>query len=183
MNTDHYDWDEIFKYCADILSKSLAVDINPISKVSELYKEFRRCYWNEGRRNEIPQEVTFQKKLHSQLKISYKQRIYKSMLYQLVGKYQEMTIPALANYLTTPYDNANDNSSYLFYRIKRGERTISENKRILYATANQLKQHFKGKIIFLSYDDDTIVIMCSDNNAKKIIRNYINKCISDSMGD
>ena len=121
MNTDHYDWDEIFKYCADILSKSLAADINPISKVSELYKEFRHCYQNEGRLNEIPQEVTFRKKLHSQLKISYKQRIYKSMLYQLVGKYQEMTIPALANYLTTPYDNANDNSSYLFYRIKRGE--------------------------------------------------------------
>lgn len=68
MNTDHYDWDEIFKYCADILSKSLAVDINPISKVSELYKEFRRCYWNEGRRNEIPQEVTFRKNFILSLK-------------------------------------------------------------------------------------------------------------------
>lgn len=182
MNIDYYKWEEIFEYCADILSKSLAANVNPISKVSELYKEFRRCYQNEGRRNEIPKEVTFRKKLHSQLNIPNEQRIYKSTLYQLIGKYQEMTIPALAGYLTTPYDNTNNYSSYLFYRINKGNRTISENKRILYATANQLKSHFKGKIIFLSYDDDTIVIMCSDNDAKETIKSCIEKYISASEG-
>lgn len=65
-----------------------------------------------------------------------------------------MTIPALAGYLTTPYDNTNNYSSYLFYRIKKDNQTISENKRILYATANQLKAHFNRLIQLYDYCDD-----------------------------
>lgn len=177
MNIDHYDWNEIFKCCADILSKSIATDTKPISKISELYNEFKLCYEKDGKDEEIPKEVTFRRKLHSHLKIPNEQRIYKSTLYQLVGIYHKMTIPALASYLTTPYDNTQNYSSYLFYRVKKGNRSILENKQILYSISTELKLHFKNRIIFLSYDDDTIVIMCSSNKSKEFIKKYIEKYI------
>lgn len=178
MKTDQFPWEEIFKDSARLLSESLANEKKPISKVSELYKALEKDYKNKGKpEREIPGEVSFRRKLHKKLNIAYEQRIYKSALYQLIGKYYNMTIPALAQHLTmTPVDS-HDNLCYLFLRVQKGKRSISENKKILYATCKQLKIAFPDEIMFLSYDDDTIVMMCPNKEARKKVKTNIEKYI------
>lgn len=175
MKTDYYNWDEIFRDAADILARSLAEKKVPISKASQLYAALEKQYRSE--KQNFPEAVTFRKRLHRQLNIDESQRIYKTTLYQLIGQYQKMTLPALAEYLTPSMQPVNCNDCYLFYRINREERTIADNRKLLYATAKVMKEHFKQRILFLSYDDDTIVILCADSDAKNQISAYIQKSL------
>lgn len=183
MKTDYYDWDKLFKMSTDILSRSITADSKPISKVSELYKALEKEYRKDYPEDDFPKAVTYRKKLHKILNITYKQRIYKTNLYQLIGKYKNMALQSLASYLIMPNENNSDKQYYLFYQVKRDLRSITENRKLLYSIALGFKQTFGNRILFISYDDDTIVMICSNHEARDFIsqkiKTYLRKDIDN----
>lgn len=183
MKIDYYDWNELFQMSADILSRSIAAESKPISRASELYKALEKEYRKNYPDDDFPKAVTYRKKLHQILNIPYEQRIYKTNLYQLIGKYKNMAIQSLASYLTMPDESVLDKQCYLFYRVIRDSRTIIENRKLLYSIALGFKQTFGKRILFISYDDDTIVMICSNQEARnfisKKIKTYLRKDIDN----
>ena len=99
----------------------------------------------------------------------------KSSLYKLIGQYYQMSLQVLSQYLTVKEDVSSQQICYLFLRLVKGKRTIIENKKLLYSTCKQLKQRFSEEILFLSYDDDTIVLMFPNKSARQKVKNFIAK--------
>lgn len=175
VKTNHFDWEEIFKDSADILSRSLAENRKPITKVSELYAALEKLYIQRDKKDMLPEPTTYNKKMHEKLELKKSQRIMKSSLYKLIGQYHTMSIQALSQYLTVKEEVSSQQICYLFLRLTKGERTITDNKKLLYTTCKQLKQRFAEEILFLSYDDDTIVLMFPDEKSRQKVKKFIVK--------
>lgn len=177
MRIDHFDWEEIFKDSADILSRSLAEDKKPIYKVSELYAALSKLYKQREKQNMLPKQSTYNKRMHEKLELEHSQRIMKSSLYKLIGYYHEMSIQALSQYLTVKEEALSQEIRYLFLRLDKGKRNIVDNKKLLYSTCKQLKQRFSDEILFLSYDDDTIVLMFPNEKSRNKVKKFFEKCM------
>lgn len=173
MKTAYFDWEELFKDSADILSRSLAEDRKPIAKVSELYAALEKLYILRDKKHMLPEPATYNKKMHIKLKLENSQRIMKSNLYKLIGHYHTMSIQVLSQYLTVKEEVSSQQICYLFLQLTKGERTIIDNKKILYSTCKQLKQRFSEEILFLSYDDDTIVMMFPNEKSRQNVKEFI----------
>ncbi|MBQ8435739.1 MAG: hypothetical protein IJX24_07005 [Oscillospiraceae bacterium] len=180
MKTDFFPWDDIFRDSAEILSGSIAVDKKPISKVSELYKALEKLYRKRDMSDMLPKPSTFNKRMHAKLGLDNSQRILKNSLYKLIGQYYNMSIEALSQHLTIKEEGSGEQVCYLFMRLKRGERSITENRRLLFSTSKHLKQKFSNEILFLSYDDDTIVLMLPDDSARQRVKAFAQSCMADS---
>ncbi len=144
--------------------------IKKITKVTELYERLKEYYNQLDFEVKIPGYDSFTKKLRKELDIQEGERLQQRILYQLLGKYNEMTINALAHNLTLKSTDTSENMCYLFLRITKKKLKLAEKKEILHATCKMLKEEFPKEILFLYYDYDTIVIMCTNQNAKNKIK-------------
>lgn len=170
MNTDHFDWEIIFKDAARILSESLSDSKNNITKVSELYQKLKAEYKKLSK--PLPAQNTFTKKIHAYLHPDDKQRIYKTSIYQLIGAYYPQSIEPMAQNFKI-ISALPDNMTYLFLRLDDKGGKTADNLKILYEMVYKLKNKFSEDILFISYDITTIVIICKDQTSKDKIHNFI----------
>lgn len=170
MNTDHFDWEMIFKDAARILSESLSEPHNNITKASELYQKLKLEY--EKLSNPVPTQNTFTKKLHTYLHMDNHQRIYKTSIYQLIGVYYPQSIKPMAQNFKI-ISAVPDNMTYLFLQLDDKNNKTADNLKILYEMVYKLKSKFINDILFISYDSTTIVIICKNQSSREKIQTFI----------
>lgn len=175
MNTPKYNWKKIYKESAAIITASIANDKKPVSSVTQVYERLKAKYHEESRDAQLPKPTMYRKMLHKKLNLKPNQRLVKSALYQMVGAYDKMNIPMLANYLTISSSETADNSKWLFIRLQESEFSHTDVNKLLYNLSQKLKKKFSDEILFISFDIDTIVMMCKDYEAKDKIVDYFHK--------
>lgn len=175
MSNIKFNWESIFNDSAEIMVLSISKGINIPSKVSELHEKLKEKYEAEGKIT--PPYDTYRQVLYKKLNTYHNQKTVKSALYQLAGAYDKMTLQMLAENITITTDEVADSSSWLFIRISAKGITAENRNKHLYYLADELKKKFNREIIFISFDIDTLVIMCADSNARKTIVSYFDKSV------
>ncbi len=167
MKKAMFDWQIIIKDSAKIMADSIFKGRKDISTIPALYKELEKVYKSQDKK--IPKLNTYRQYMHKELKLSHNQKTPRSALYQLAGRYDKMTL----NMLT---ENVNatvaDSSKWLFIRLKRNDSKYIDTQKHLYSLSHELKKKFSPEIIFTSFDNDTLVIMCRDSESGNSILSY-----------
>lgn len=121
----------------------------------------------------IPTYNTYRQKMHEFLNVTSNQKDVKSALYQLAGKYEKMTLDMLVDNICFSSENTSDNCCWLFIRLKKNNPDYTETKKHMYFLSQELKKKYTKEIIFISFDIDTIVVMCSDINGRDTVFSYL----------
>lgn len=121
-------------------------------------------YKSQGK--EIPKLNTYRQYMHKALNIGHNQKTPKDALYQLAGKYDKMTLDMLAKNADV---TVTDGSKWLFIGLKRNNSEYVDIQKHLYFLSHELKEKFSQEIIFVSFDTDTLVIMCRDYDARNLV--------------
>jgi len=172
MKGKKFNWDDIVKDSTKIISKSILKGNDEITTLKTLYTALEITYQKKGK--EIPTYSTYRQKMHKILHIKHNQKNVKNELYQLAGKYEKMTLDVLAENICLSSQAAANKCNWLFIRLKRYESDYIKTQKHLYFLSQKLKEKFKNEIIFISFDTDTIVVMCSNSNAKIAVHSYLN---------
>ncbi|MCM1508477.1 MAG: hypothetical protein NC177_15310 [Ruminococcus flavefaciens] len=176
MKGKKFYWDIIVKDSAEIIANDILKGKNKITTLKSLYTALEEMYKKDNR--EIPTSSTYRQKMHQVLNVGYNQKNVKSALYQLAGKYDKMTLNMFAENIQLSSENNADNCNWLFIRLKKYESDYTKTQKHLYFFSQELKKKFTKEIVFISFDTDTIVIMCSDINSRNKVFSYLNN-ISD----
>ena len=179
MSNEKFDWEMILKDSAEIVASSLNADKNHVLKISNLYKKLEAQYQSEGK--SVPKFNTYRQFMHRKLNMGKSQENVQNALYQLAGTYAKMSLSVLAKNVTVASDNISNDNCWLFIRLKNvldsnyvQETDINKSK-IMYYLSQGLKKKYSNKILFISFDTDTIAIMCADNNAREKLVSYFQK--------
>lgn len=173
MKGTTFDWDSIVKDSAEIITKSILQENDTITTLNILYTSLEKLYQKKDKK--LPTYNTFRQKMHKVLNVARNQKNVKSALYQLAGKYDKMTLNMLAENIYLSSESSANGCNWLFIRLKRHDSDFINTQKHLYYLSQKLKKKFTQEIIFISFDTDTIVVMCSDSNAKNMIFSYLNK--------
>lgn len=170
MRKSPFKWNRILEDSAEIMAQSIASG-NPVSTIPALYRLLEQKYKAEGKA--LPVERTYRGKLHKLLDIPYNQRNVTSSLYQLAGKYDEMTLAMLSENVMVSYDIKECDCHWLFVKVssKRNKKSMEIQKH-LYHLAHKLKKDFQKEIVYISFDSDTIIILCENFYSLKNLMNY-----------
>lgn len=179
MSNSKYNWEKIIEDCTKIMSESISKGENIPSTFPGLYKLLQSKYTNEEK--QLPSQNTFRQFMHNRLKIGHNQKNVRGALYKLAGKYDEMTLQMLSDNIIVSTDNNINKSAWLFIRLKN-IKTIKDRTIHFYYLANKIKEKFKHEVLFISFDIDTLVIMCVDNNSRKKILSYFS-CSLKNIAD
>ena len=166
MKEPLFNWENIFKECTEIMINALEKN-TPIKNAAELYRKIEARYKRKSIK--LPTQNTFTKELRKKINLEPHQRMKTDELYRIIGVYKELSMSSLAklgNIVSLP---DNEHPQYIFFRLPSSTQSTKENRRILLAMMRKLKKAFSDEIMYGSYDDDTLVIMCKDANAKKKI--------------
>ncbi len=148
----------------------------PISNASDLYRRLGKAWKEEYPDEPFPQAVTFRCKLRKKMNLNENERICKSNLYRMFEIYDHIAIPALAKHLKLSPTASSDKICYLFIEISNARKEEFHNHRkLLRSVSSKLKKKFPTKILFISYDDDTIVILCPNAKARDSLSKYLTK--------
>lgn len=177
MKGKSFNWDDIVKDSSKIIIKSILKGKDEITTLKSLHTALETTYQKSGK--EIPTYSTYRQKMHKLLNIRHNQKNVKNELYQLAGKYEKMTLDALSENIYLSSKAAANDCNWLFIRLKKNEPDYSKTKKHLYFFSQKLKEKFKNEIIFISFDTDTIVVMCSNSNAKGKIHSYLKEISKD----
>lgn len=164
MKKTIFDWQTIIKDSAKIMAESIATGKKDITTLPALYKELEKMYKSQGKK--IPQPNTYRQYMHKALNIRHNQKTPKDALYQLAGKYDKMTLDILVKNTDVTVDNG---GKWLFIRLKRNDSEYADTQKHLYFLSHELKKKFSREIIFISFDTDTLVIMCRDDDARNLV--------------
>lgn len=185
MANKKYEWDSIIKDMAAIIAGRIASGKKPPT-INTLYKTLKNNYNKQGKL--FPGEsAIFTRKIHSYLGLDKNSKNYEPYFYRLAGQYDKMTLDSLATGISVSTANSGSNSSWLFIRINsviNNGKPINSNENVqmhLYKLSQRLKDKFSEEIIFISFDRDTLVIMCMDNNARQTVANYFSSTDETSV--
>lgn len=171
MSNHKFDWEQIFQDCVELIALPPAGK-KPISSISELHKELKNKYEMEGKNKEIPSLGRFGQVMHKRLNLAPNQKAVKSALYQLGGQYDKMTLNLLVENAVVVAQTT-DSSNWLFIRLKNiVERGYTDVQKHLYHLSHKLKRRFSSQILYICFDPDTIVILCTDNAARQEVLSY-----------
>lgn len=165
-----FNWENIKKDSAEIMAMSISEGKDIPSTISELYDKLSANYSANEKR--IPEYNTYRQKIRQILEIPRNSKNVKSALYQLAGAYDKMTLQMLADNITISNDVIADNSCWMFIRLKRHQDDHTLFNTHLHFLSHELKKKFAREIIFISFDTDTLVIMCTDSNARQKLISY-----------
>lgn len=169
MSNIKYDWEKILKDSAHVMAQCIK-NGKYISNIIELYYEMESYYKKKGKA--YPCLNTYRQNIGKMLNSSEKGISVKTALYQLAAKYDEMTLSMLAESIAVATDETADNCYWLFIRLKKYEYDYVHVQKHLYFLSHELKKKFSNEIVFISYDIDTLVIMCSNAKARKRLFNF-----------
>lgn len=168
MSNPKYDWEEIFSDTAQLIAELIRDEKDVPKTFPELYKMFEKHYCKVGK--EAPSERMYVRQMRSKLKIANNKRFIQAELYRLTGDYDKMSLKLLAD--SSKISTLPD-ALWLFVQMKSENKADDRNSHF-YHVSRKLKEKFKNDIIFISFDTDTIVILCADNKAKSKILSYFN---------
>ena len=177
MSNSKYDWNKIKDDCAKIMAESISKGKDIPSTLPELYKLLKAKYTDEEK--PIPVQNTFRQIMHDKLKIGHNQKNVQGALYRLAGKYDKMTLQMLSDNVIMSTDNNADKSVWLFIRLQNKEIPLDERNTHFYYLSHKIKEKFQQEILFISFDIDTLVIMCTDSNSRKKILSYFSNNVID----
>lgn len=89
-----------------------------------------------------------------------------------------MTLDILSTGLSVTSVSSCNNSNWLFIRVNRiveyDEKVSSFTvvQKHLYLLSHELKKKFSKEIIFISFDKDTLVVLCRDNAAQQKVKRH-----------
>ena len=169
MKKPKFDWDTIIKDSAEVIAHSLKVG-KEITAIKSLYDELKKIYLSGNK--DIPEFNTYRQVIRKKLNIAPKKKNVKTELYQLAGAYAKMSFKMLTENTTISSCAIADSGCWLFIRLKNIDSDYNNTAKHMYTLAHELKKKFIGKIVFVSFDNDTVVIMCSDNMARQEILQY-----------
>lgn len=173
-----YDWEQIIRDMTVIISDRIAAGKNPPT-ITTLYHKLSKKYSEQGQPFPTSPEI-FTRKVHSCLGLKKNSKNYEPYFYRLAGQYSGMTLDRLATGLSVSTVSA-DSSNWIFIRLKS---IIADSKAInsysvvqkhLYLLSQKLKKKFSSEIIFISFDRDTLVIMCRDNASNQKVVKYFSR--------
>ena len=162
-----YNWNEIVKDSKKIIRDTTKNGNRKlISTMKELYDRLKFQYEKKGK--EIPRYVLYSEKIRKEFNI-----------YQAVAAHEKISLETLSQNVTISYPTVASQAVWLFIRLKETKETEEKNISLedynshFYYLSKRLKEQFKDEILFLSFDTDTVVLLCKDDSArKKIIRHF-----------
>ena len=128
------------------------------------------------------QSVLYYEKIRKEFNIDRHKKNIQLELYRAVAAHGKILLKTLSQNITISYPTVASQAVWLFIRLKETKETKeTEEKNIsledynshFYYLSKRLKEQFKDEILFLSFDTDTVVLLCKDDSArKKIIRHF-----------
>lgn len=180
MGKHNTNWEKVFKDCAKLISESSAGN-EPIVTAAKLYQELIK-YYQKSENPITVNEKAFRYNLRKKLNLKEGERIQNGTLYLLTGQYYKMSVQNLAGFLKLQPLDESAGENFLFLRLNSNQKStksnqLSDNLKILNTTAKQIKEKFPKEAVFVSYDRDTIVILCHSSKDKKVISDYLSEKI------
>lgn len=177
-------WSMIYKECAIIINES-AVQQSGVKTIRELHNKLKEKYPSLSSPDgwELPPYDTFRQKLRKHLELTSRSADVSAALYRFAGAYSKMTIDMLSDNVRISSDSVDTDCRWIIIRL---DRCVNEDDRFLntqrhlYHLSQALKDKFTSEILFISFDRDTLVILCSDNDAKDKIKEYFNRINSSN---
>lgn len=173
-----YNWNEIVEDSKKIIHDTTKNGNRKlISTMKELYDRLKFQYEKKGK--EIPKYVLYSKKIRKEFNIGHHKKNIQLELYQAVAAHGKILLKTLSQNITISYPNVASQAVWLFIRLKETKETEEKNISLedynshFYYLSKRLKEQFKDEILFLSFDTDTVVLLCKDDPARKeIIRHF-----------
>ena len=173
-------WSMIYKECAIIINESAAQQ-SGVKTIKELHTKLKERVSQIGSTDgwEMPPYDTFRQKLRKHLELTSRSADVSAALYRFAGAYSKMTIDMLSDNVRISSDSVDTDCRWIIIRLDRcvneDDDRFLNTQRHLYHLSQALKDKFTSEILFISFDRDTLVILCSDNDAKDKIKEYFNR--------
>lgn len=173
-------WSKIYKECAIIINECAAQQ-SGIKTIKELHNKLKEKYLLLRSSNdwELPPYDTFRQKLRKHLELTSRSADVSAALYRFARAYSKMTVKMLSDNVRISSDSVDTDCHWIIIRL---DRSVNEDddwflntQRHLYHLSQALKDKFTKEIFFISFDRDTLVILCSNSDAKKKIKEYFNE--------
>ena len=173
-----YNWNKIVKDSEKIIHDTTKNGNRKlISTIKELYDRLKFQYEKKGK--EVPRYVLYSKKIRKEFNIGRHKKNIQLELYQAAAAHEKIPLETLSQNVTISYPKVASQAVWLFIRLKETKETEKKNisskdyNSHFYYLSKRLKEQFKDEILFLSFDTDTVVLLCKDDSArKKIIRHF-----------
>jgi hypothetical protein len=151
--------------------------------MSELYEKLKKSY--EKAHLKVPAERVYRDEMHKKLGLRKNQKSIRTALYLHAGKEKEMTLKMLSENISISSSETADHTTWLFIRLKGIKKfEFKEKLQHFYQISSKLKKKFHREILFLSFDMDTLVLLCASEQARQKILSYFkNSIVSDRIGD
>jgi hypothetical protein len=172
-----YNWNEIVKDSKKIIHDTTKNGNRKlISTMKELYDRLKFQYEKKGK--EVPRYVLYSEKIRKEFNIDRHKKNIQLELYQAVAAHEKIPLETLSQNITISYPTVASQAVWLFIRLKDTKQkniSLEDYNSHFYYLSKRLKEQFKDEILFLSFDTDTVVLLCKDDSArKKIIRHFRN---------
>ena len=170
-----YNWNEIVKDSKKIIHDTTKNGNRKlISTMKELYDRLKFQYEKKGK--EVPRYVLYSEKIRKEFNIDRHKKNIQLELYQAVAAHEKIPLETLSQNITISYPTVASQAVWLFIRLKDTKHmniSLIDYYSHFYYLSKRLKEQFKDEILFLSFDTDTVVLLCKDDSArKKIIRHF-----------
>ena len=170
-----YNWNKIVKDSEKIIHDTTKNGNRKlISTMKELYDRLKFQYEKKGK--EVPRYVLYSKKIRKEFNIGRHKKNIQLELYQAAAAHEKIPLETLSQNVTISYPKVASQAVWLFIRLKETEEkniSLEDYNSHFYYLSKRLKEQFKDEILFLSFDTDTVVLLCKDDSArKKIIRHF-----------
>ena len=134
----------------------------------QLYQLFQKWYTERGKK--VPEQRHFIRKMREELGVESGKKKIQPYLYAFVGKYDKMSLELLAEGTALSMVS---NASWLFVRLRSKISGTTDKKNAhFYYLSRKLKEKFPQDILFLSFDVDTLVILCKNEESKNRIHSH-----------
>ena len=168
MSNYQYPWGEIFQDCADLITVQIRDSKNVPETFPQLYQLFEKWYTERGKK--VPEQRHFIRKMREELGVESGKKKIQPYLYTFVGKYDKMSLELLAEGTTLSMVS---NASWLFVRLRSKISSTTDKKNAhFYYLSRKLKEKFPQDILFLSFDVDTLVILCKNEESKNRVQSH-----------
>ena len=120
--------------------------------------------------------VLYSKKIRKKFNIDHHKKNIQLELYQAVAAHEKISLETLSQNVTISYPTVASQAVWLFICLKETKQkniSLEDYNSHFYYLSKRLKEQFKDEILFLSFDTDTVVLLCKDDPARKeIIRHF-----------
>lgn len=114
--------------------------------------------------------VLYSKKIRKEFNIDRHKKNIQLELYQTVAAHEKIPLETLSQNVTISYPIVASQAVWLFIRLKDTKQkniSLEDYNSHFYYLSKRLKEQFKNEILFLSFDTDTVVLLCKDDSARK----------------